>query len=114
MTIVRKKLNKSAIILLALLVVGAIVAVVCHFVGVIDLSFIGDYAMMAAEWAAQSGWNVAISGGACFVAGMGVFYWLKDYIIGTELPPGTIATGTYTPQEKISTPAAQQQTVVDA
>lgn len=110
MPTIRKKLNKSAIILLALLAVGSIVAIVLHFTGIFPLNALGDYAIYGAMWASQSGWNCLIIGGAIFAVGAGVFYWFKDYIIGTEMPYNTgvgASAGGYSPMP--TTPSSPQQ-----
>jgi hypothetical protein len=103
---IRKKLSKLAIILIAVLIVAAIALVVCHFVGVIDLTFIGDYAVMLSTWMASDGWSTAIGFGVTFAIGFGICYLLKDYIIGMDTTNATITQNTssgYSPQPTIPT-----------
>ena len=104
---IRKKLNKSAIILLALLAIGAIVGIVLHFVGIIDLSFVGDWFMGVGMAMSESAYVAGgIIAGLIF-AGILLGFWLKDYIVGTDTTNTTITgnTNTYTQQgQTISQP----------
>ena len=84
MTLIRKKIPKSGYILLALFVVVIIALPILHFTGVYDLSFLGDYAISAAEVATSSGWIAAAMAGGCGLVGFGLCYILKDYTIGME------------------------------
>ena len=84
MTLIRKKIPKSGIILLALLAVALIALPILHFTAIYDLSFIGDWATGAAMIASTSGWIAAAMAGGCGIVGFGVCYILKDYIIGME------------------------------
>jgi len=106
----RKKLSKSAIILLALLFIGLITVIVLGVIGYISLAFVTNGLTGLAKWMAQSWINVSIILGVSFVAGMGVFYWLKAYIIGEEqVLVGTTVSG-YNPTPAYpSAPAAQPQ-----
>jgi hypothetical protein len=84
MTLIRKKLSKAALILLAIVVVGIIALPILHFTNVLNLAFLGDYATSAAQVATTSGWIAAMMAGACGAVGFGICYVLKDYIIGME------------------------------
>ena len=113
---IRKKLNKSAIILLALLAIGAIVAVVLHFVGIIDLSFVGDWFMGAGMAMSESTW---VAGGVIFgliFVGIHIGFWIKDYIVGVDTVNTTITgnTSSYVAQERVTTPASNEGTTVTA
>jgi hypothetical protein len=114
---IRKKLNKSAIILLAILAIGAIVAIVLHFVGIIDLSFVGDWFMGIGMAMSESTW---VAGGVFFgLIALGIFigFWLKDYIVGVDTANATITsnTGNYVAQgQTISQPSQSgTETVVN-
>lgn len=84
MTLIRKKLSKSALILLAVIAVGLIALPILHFTGVYDMSFLGDIAISAAMAGTTSGWIAAALAGGCALVGFGLCYILKDYIIGME------------------------------
>lgn len=113
---IRKKLNKSAIILLALLLVSALVATVLHFAGIIDLSFVGDWFMGIGMAMSESSW---VAGGVVFgliFLGILLGFWLKDYIIGMDTNNATISQTTnsnYTPLGTNSPPATNNGTVVN-
>jgi hypothetical protein len=84
MTLVRKKLSRSGIILLALLAIVLIALPIVHFTGVYKLDFLGDWAISAAMVATTSGWMAAALAVGCGAAGFFLCYILKDYIIGIE------------------------------
>jgi hypothetical protein len=84
MTLIRKKIPKSGLVLLALFAVGLIALPIVHFTGVYDLSFLGDWAIMAAMAGTTSGWIAAAIGAGCGIVGFSFCYFLKDYIIGIE------------------------------
>jgi hypothetical protein len=84
MTLIRKKIPKSGLVLLALVVVVLIALPILHFTGVYDMSFLGDYAIQIVMAGTTSGWIAAAIMGACAAAGFGICYILKDYIIGME------------------------------
>lgn len=114
---IRKKLNKSAILFLAFLIILAIVAVVLHFVGIFDLSFVGDWAMGTGVAMSESAW---VAGGVFIgVIALGVFigFWLKDYIIGVDTTNTTVTsnTGNYIAQgQTISQPSSSgTETVIN-
>lgn len=112
MTLIRKKIPKSGYLLIAIVVVAIIALPILHFTGIFDLSFVGDWAIMAADFAALSGWNAAIIGGLCAGVGFGICYTLKDYIIGMEGDKLTVTnnSNTYTPVGQ--TIGSNNQTVV--
>lgn len=110
---IRKKLSKSAIILLAVIAIAGIALLVCHFAGIFDLSFVGEYAMIAGMAMSESAWT---AGGAIIgILAGGVFlgFWLKDYIIGVDTVNTTITgnTSSYVAQERVSTPASSDSVV---
>jgi hypothetical protein len=84
MTLVRKKLSKSNIILLALIAIFLVALPILHFTGAYPLDFLGDYAIAAAMTATTSGWIAGAMAIGCGVVGFGICYILKDYIIGIE------------------------------
>lgn len=92
MTLIRKKIPKSGIVLLAVFLIAVVALVVCHFVGVIDLSFLGVYAQSLGMIAADSPYMAAAILGGSFVLGFGACYLLKDYLIGMEVN-GPLPTG---------------------
>ena len=110
MVLIRKKLNKSAIVLIAVFLVAAIALVVCHFVGVIDLSFLGIYAQSLGMIASDSPYMAAAILGGSFVLGFGACYLLKDYIIGMEVNSNMPVAGGYNPLP--SQPSSQSDVVV--
>ncbi len=104
----RKKLSKSGWLLLGLFVVGVIVGITLHFVGIIDLSFIGNGYLTIMMWASSNGWNAAIVGAGHVVIGVLIFYGLKSYIIGEKISVST-PVGGYNPAPSYPSGAAQQQ-----
>jgi hypothetical protein len=84
MTLIRKKIPKSGLVLLILLCIVIIALPILHFTGVYDLSFLGDYAISAAMAGTTSGWIAGALAAACAAAGFSVCYFLKDYVIGME------------------------------
>lgn len=116
MTLVRKKLSKSGWLILAFLGIALIIAPILHFTGIFDLSFLGGWAISAAEFMTLSGWNVLIGGLIAGGIGFGLCYVLKDYIIGIEGANLQVTnTGSnYTPLGTTSAPIDNQGTVVNA
>ena len=100
MTLYRKKLSKSAIILLALAAIGLIALPIVHFTGLYDCSFLGGWATEAAMVASTSGWIAAAFAIGFSALGFGLCYILKDYVIGMEGNSTNMTatnTGTYQP-----------------
>lgn len=105
---IRKPLNKSAILFLAFIAIGLVVAVVLHFVGMIDLSFVGDWATGAGMAMSESAY---VAGGVIIgliFAGILLGFWLKDYIIGVDTTGATITqnvttSGGYNPAPTVPT-----------
>jgi len=113
----RKKLSKGTWMLLIVLGVAIIVFAVLHFVGIINLGFIGDWAINFASFGTASGWNAAIVLAIPFIIGILFFYTLKAYFIGEKVT--TIyqgATSGYNPMP--TTPAqpakADKETTISA
>jgi hypothetical protein len=104
----RKKLSKGTWMLLLVLGVVLIAVVVAHFLGAINLGFIGDWAIAYVSFGMSSGWNAAIVLGIPFVIGILFFYTLKAYFIGEKITTvySTASSG-YNPQP--TTPAQPQQ-----
>ena len=104
----RKKLSKSAIILILFIFIAIVAVAVLALIGKVSLVVVADAMIGLALWMSLSPYNVGIVLGVAFAAGMGVFYWLKAYIIGEEqVMIGTgIGTG-YNPVP--STPSVAQQ-----
>jgi hypothetical protein len=102
----RKKLGKGTWMLLIVLGVAIIVFAVLHFVGIINLGFIGDWAINFASFGTASGWNAAIVLGIPFIIGVLFFYTLKAYFIGEKVTTVT-QVGGYNPLP--TTPAQSQQ-----
>jgi hypothetical protein len=112
---IRKKISKSTLILLVILAVAAIALIICHFVGVIDLSFVGDYAMMLSAWMSESGINTGIGFGVTFGIGFGLCYLLKDYIIGMDTANAQMTVNTnqgYAPQPTVPTQSPNNSNTV--
>jgi len=107
MAVAKKKLSKSGWILLAILFIAAITLIVLHFVGIVDLSFLGAGYAGLMIWAGESGWNALIVGIAHSALGFLVFYFLKSYFIGEKqvIPAGY----GYTPPGQTVSPQAQQK-----
>jgi len=104
----RKKLSKSAWILLAIMFIAIVAVAVLAVIGKISLGFLADGLVNLALWMSLSPFNVGIVLGVSFAGGMAVFYWLKAYIIGEEqvMMSGMGVAG-YNPAP--ATPSAAQQ-----
>ena len=111
MPILKTKMSKSAWVLIALLIVAIIALPILHFVGIINLSFLGDGFLNALIWASTSILNGILLIGGVFVFGALCYYTVKKYLIGTQIPATTIG---YNPQP--STPSqpqsAKEETVI--
>jgi hypothetical protein len=105
MPILKTKMSKSAWVLIALLVIAIIALPILHLVGFINLSFIGDGFMAILAWGADSTLNGVLLIGGSFTLGVVVYYAVKKYIIGTQIP----ATIPYTPVGQTISPQPQQQ-----
>lgn len=110
MTLIRKKIPKSGIVLLAVFLIAVVALVVCHFVGVVDLSFLGVYAMSLGMMASDSAFTAVAIFGGIFIIGFGTCYLLKDYIIGMEVNSNMPVAGGYNPLP--SQPSSQSDVVV--
>lgn len=111
MPIIKRKMSKSAYVLLALIIIVPIIAVVLHVVGVWDLSFIGLGFENIMMWAAMTPFNGVILVVGVFVGGMVTFYVIKTYLIGTQV--STTTTGNYNPiGQTISNSGSQQEETV--
>ncbi len=106
MPILKSKMSTSAWILVALLVVAVVSLPILHFVGFIDLAFIGEGFMNILAWGAADALNGMLLLGGVFVFGMLTWYTLKKYFLGTQVPT---TAGTYTPVGQTISPAQQQE-----
>lgn len=114
MTLIRKKIPKSGLVLLAIVLVGLIALPILHFTGVFDLSFLGDYAIEAAMVGTTSGWIAGAMAAGCAAVGFGACYILKDYLIGMEGRDLTISNSNnqYQPVGQTINGGNNNQTVV--
>lgn len=116
----RKKLSKSAWILLAVIFIALIAVIILSFVGMINVDFLLNgadeisvtgtpgFLVGLALWESGSWVNTVIMIAVPFAAGMAVFYWLKAYIIGEEqVMMGTGIGAGYNPLP--STPGVAQK-----
>jgi len=109
MPVIKTKMSKSAWILIALLIVAIIALPLLHFVGVIDLSFIGEGFLGILIWASESVLNGILFTGGVFLGGVLTWYTIKKYIVGTQVP----VVAPYIPQgQTISQPQQQQEETV--
>jgi len=107
----KTKLSKSAWVLIAIVIIAVISLPILHFVGIIDLSFIGEAFMGVLSWGAADALNGALLLGGVFVGGALTWYTVKKYFIGTQVP---VSAGGYTPigQTINPQPTQEQETVV--
>ena len=116
MTLIRKKLSKSQKILLAIVAVGLIAAPIVHLTGVYDLSALGEFAMSMSMAGATSGWIAAALAVGCGLAGFGLCYILKDYLIGMEGNSTNLTvtnnTGSYTRISWLGSKATKMQDAI--
>jgi hypothetical protein len=113
MAVARKKLSKSGWILLALVAILLIVLPTLHFVGVIDLSFLGNGYLGLMIWASENAWNALIVGIGHVTLGVLIFYGLKSYIIGEKQVMITTTGAGYAPQPSVpSQPQQKDETVI--
>lgn len=105
MPILKSKMSTSAWVLIALLVIAVISLPILHFVGFIDLSFIGEGFMNILSWGAADSLNGVLLLGGVFAGGMLTYYTLKKYILGTHVP---LTAGPYTPVGQTISPTQQE------
>ena len=81
----KRRMSIWAYVLIGLLIVGAIVLVVLHIAGIVDLSFVAEGFMGIMAWASADAVNGALLLAATFAGGMITWYALATYIIGTKI-----------------------------
>jgi hypothetical protein len=92
----RKKLSKSAYLLIFLLIGAIIVVSVLAFLGKISLQFLAD-GIVGYHMAGSMNWVMgALTIVLPFVGGILFFYFIKVYFIGNKTT-GAVATGGYAP-----------------
>ncbi len=89
MPVIKRKLSTSGWILIALAIVAIISLPILHFVGVIDLSFLGTGFSDVLTWAASDAMNGILFVSGVFLGGALTFYAIKTYLIGTQIPMTT-------------------------
>lgn len=89
----RKPLSKSGWLLLFIIFVAVIAVVILATIGYVSLAWLSDGLVNLALWASLSAYNVALLFFASFGFGMVVLYFLKAYIIGTNISPQAVAQG---------------------
>lgn len=105
MPIVKSKMSKSAWVLIALAIVAIIALPILHLVGIINLSFLGDAFMAILLWSSESALNGILLLGGTFILGALVYYTVKKYILGTQIPVATA----YVPSGQTVSPQVQQK-----
>jgi hypothetical protein len=114
-TITQKK--KKSIWLWVLIIVAfttLVALVVCNFLGIIDLSFVGAGFLSLQMWSASSITNAVLLDIGLVVLGVAAYWVLITYFIGTKVstPAGTTQPG-YTPQPVYpSQPQKDTETVI--
>ena len=89
MALMKKKMSTSAYVLIALLIVAIVSLPILHFVGVIDLSFLGVALQDIMMWAATDALNGILLVGGVFVGGALTWHVIKTYLVGTKIPMTT-------------------------
>jgi hypothetical protein len=113
MAILKKKLSKSGWLLIGIIVVLIIALPILHFTQVIDLTFIGDTFLIVKMYGAADVVSGVLESLMWFSLGLAVFYVLKNYIFGTQIPTTTMAQQAYIPRGDIpaTTPTSEEVTV---
>ena len=116
MVILKKKMSPSSWILIILAVLAPIVLILGHMFGAWDISFIGEYFMGYVAWQAADGMNAVLGAIGWVLLGVMIFYILKTYIFGTQIPITpyqTYSSGGYNPQPtQPSNPQKDEDTVI--
>jgi hypothetical protein len=71
-------------LLLGLVIIVAVLATL-HFVGIVDLTFLGDWFMGAFSWASLSIINGGLLFAGIFIFGAACFWFYKAYIVGVKI-----------------------------
>lgn len=94
----KKKLSKSAWVLVFLLIIGVVTVVVLGILGIIDLSPIGNGLMGFYMWASADIVNAGIVTVLLPIAGVFLYYIIQHYFVGQKVvTTAGIGSGGYSP-----------------